>query len=116
MRLLWSRPPSDGKPLRCGAPPRRRDLLGRENRLSQERFWAIRCSCRVHVPDAKPVRRFSKVTAEFYDRIDVRLLRRLREVADRHIFDQCAGEERSLLIKFVRTHREYDDVDPETIS
>ena len=44
------------------------------------------------VLDAEPVRRFSKMAAEFSDRMDVRLLRRRREVADRHVFDHALAK------------------------
>jgi hypothetical protein len=47
---------------------------------------------RADILNTEPVRRFSKMAAEFSDRIDIRLLRRLREVADRHVFDHALAK------------------------
>jgi len=44
------------------------------------------------VLDAQPSRRFSKKPAKLPDRVDVGLLRRLREIADRHIFDHALAK------------------------
>jgi hypothetical protein len=47
---------------------------------------------RSDVLDAEAIRRLSKMTAEFSDRVDIRLLRRLREIADRHVFDHALAK------------------------
>jgi hypothetical protein len=47
---------------------------------------------RADILNTQPLRRFSKMAAELPDGVDVRLLRRLREVADRHVFDHALAK------------------------
>ena len=41
------------------------------------------------IPDAEAIRRRAKLPAELSDRVSAGLLRRPREIADRHVFDHA---------------------------
>src|SRR5207302_10988030 len=53
-----------------------------------------------HLLQPKPIRRVAKVPAELGDRIEVRLLRRRRQIADHHVADHAPAQRADL------SHRE----------
>ena len=45
-----------------------------------------------NILEAKPIRRAAKMSTELRDRMDVGLLRRRRQIADRHVLDHAPAE------------------------